>query len=183
MAQAEIVLSQDGPTLELAIAVWLDAKAKKSGSWKTATAYKNALENFRQALWSSRLELDSDPRKVAIVAQAWASQRVGGRGGTATDVAPATFNQRLAIVSSFYAFGLRRGLLAIRENPIAQVERRTVQSYAAALPLDAQTARERLARIDRGTLLGLRDYALLTPRLRLALVSSPAPLVPSEIVT
>src|SRR5258705_15366 len=114
--QAEIVGSEDRPTLELAIAGWLDAKANKSGDREAAPADRSTLANFRQSLWDMGMELDSDPRKVAISAQSWASLRAPGWGGGA-NVAPATFNQRLAIVSSFYTFGIRRGLLS-GVNPI-----------------------------------------------------------------
>jgi integrase len=143
--------------LALAIAAWLDTKAKRSGSAKTACAYATTLASFRAACQGVGLDLDAgDIRTLALVAQGWAGRtKMDGR-----PVTPATFNQRLAIVSSFYTFSRRRGLLT-SENPAALVDRRPVQSYAAAVPLDASTVAERLSVIDRATLAGLRDYALL----------------------
>jgi integrase len=99
-------------------------------------------------LQTGRLDLDSDPRAVALAAQGWA-----GQGAPA----PATFNQRLAILSSFYSFARKRGLLAV-ENPIGLVERRPVQAYATA---SVPNVRSALASIDRSDLAGLRDYAIL----------------------
>jgi len=64
------------------------------------------------------------------------------------------------IISSLYSYGEKRRLLP--GNPIRLVERRAVQGYAAAVPLDATAVRERLEAIDRSTLVGRRDYALLT---------------------
>jgi hypothetical protein len=78
-------------------------------------AYTHALRSFRGMLQGYGLDLVSQPREVALMAQAWASRRVDGRD----DVAPTTFNQRLAILSSFYAFGIRRGLL-VGENPTSR---------------------------------------------------------------
>ena len=66
----------------------------------------------------------------------------------------------MRIISSLYSYGEKRRLLP--GNPIRLVERRAVQGYAAAVPLDATAVRERLEAIDRSTLVGRRDYALLT---------------------
>jgi len=137
--------------LDLAIAAWLDAKVKRTGSAKTATAYAATLIAFRTTLGDHGLDLDGDAALVALVAQGWA-----GHG----DPAPATFNQKLAILSSFYSYVLRRDLLK-GSNPISRVDRRPVQGYAGAIPLPYLEVRARLAAIDRATLVGKRDYALL----------------------
>ena len=145
--------------LELAISAWLDAKSNRSKSIKTATAYRTTLGQFRAALAQLGHELDSDPRAVSLVAQAWAGQRDPASRHTG-DVSPATYNQRLAILSSFYVFARRRGLLD-GDNPIALVERRRVEAYASALPLDEREVQRQLKAIDRTTLAGARDYAML----------------------
>lgn len=137
--------------IALAIAAWLDAKAKRTGSVKTATAYATTIAAFRALLRDHGLDLDGNPALVALVAQGWA-----GRG----DPASATFNQKLAILSSFYSYALKRDLLK-GGNPISRVERRPVQGYAGAIPLPYLEVRARLAAIDRATLVGKRDYALL----------------------
>ncbi|MDQ6905205.1 MAG: tyrosine-type recombinase/integrase [Chloroflexota bacterium] len=139
------------PPLDIAIAAWLDAKAKRTGSAKTATAYAATIAAFRALLRDHGLDLDGDPALVALVAQGWASHG---------DPAPATFNQKLAILSSFYSYALRRDLL-IGSNPIGRVDRRPVQGYAGAIPLPYLEVKARLAAIDRTALIGKRDYALL----------------------
>ncbi len=142
--------------LDLAIAAWLDAKANKSGSGKTLTAYRDTLADFRAALLSTGFDLDADPRAVSLTAQAWAGGSKVGR-----DVSPATFNQRLAVVSSFYAYARRTELLT-GVNPIERIERRTTQAYASAVPLSAADVKRKLAAIDRSDVVGQRDYALLS---------------------
>lgn len=138
------------PNLDLAIAAWLDAKTNRSGSAKTARAYTDTIHGFRAALQAAGLDLDSDIQAIAFAAQGWAGQG---------DVAPATYNQRLGILSSFYAFAIKRGILV--GNPIAMVDRRVVDMYANAKSLDVEDLRHNLARIDRSDLAGQRDYALL----------------------
>jgi integrase len=142
--------------VDLALAAWLDAKANRTGSVRTAGTYRGLMGSFRNLLLDRGLDLDADPALVALLAQAWA-----GRG----DPAPATHNQRLAVLSSFYTYARRRGLLAI-DNPIERVDRRPVQGYAGARPLPYLEIRARLAVIDRLTLAGKRDYALLAVALQ-----------------
>lgn len=101
-------------------------------------------------LHAARLDLDSDPAAVALAAQRWC-----GHG----DPSPATYNQRRAILGSFYTYGIRQHLLTT--NPLARVERRAVDAYGSAQPLDRADLAARLAAIDRTTLPGARDYALL----------------------
>lgn len=148
-------------TLDQMIALWFDAKTKRTRSRETARAYHARMAEFRAVLQQAGLDLDSDPRRVAALAQGWAdhTQRVD-RDGTPLPVAPATYNQRLAILSSFYAFARKHGYLAA-ENPIALVERRPIQGYAGAIPLDPAMVRRRMKAIDRAELGGMRDYALL----------------------
>lgn len=133
------------------IRVWIAAKAGRTGSIKTQRAYEATLASFRATLQLADLDLDSEDRAVALVAQAWAG---------ASEPAPATFNQRLAIVSSFYSFVEKRDLLATN-NPIRMVDRRPVQAYAQAESINLVTLQQNLQAIDRTTLLGKRDFALL----------------------
>lgn len=139
------------PALDTAIAAWLDTKAGRSGSDRTRRAYTDALTDFRTLLRRAGQDLDGPAELVALAAQGWA-----GHG----QPAPATYNQRLAILSSFYQFAQVRGLLEVA-NPIARVERRPVQAYADARALDAGDVRNRLAELDRSSVEGLRDYAVL----------------------
>ena len=163
MAQAQaLILSTGGPSLALAIAAWLDSKGKRSNSAKTRRAYGDTLASFRGACQAVGLDLDDrEGRVLSLVLQGWAgAARPDGR-----PVTPATYNQRLAIVSSFYTFARRRELLDM-DNPAAKVDRRPVQSYAAAVPLDASTVAAHLQAIDTATPAGLRDYALLAVALQ-----------------
>jgi integrase len=145
------LVSPGGSPIDLAIAAWLDSKSGRSGSIHTERIYRRTLADFRRELDRAGLDLDSSPRTIALAAQGWA-----GRGTPA----PATFNRRLAVLSSFYTFARKRGLLT-GENPIGLVERRSVQGYAGIEALSPADVRQRLAAIDRSTLDGLRDYALL----------------------
>jgi len=137
---------------ELAIAAWLAEKAELSHSRETQRAYDAMLGRFRQSLAIAGLDLDANHQQVALVAQAFAA---AGR------VKAATHNRRLAILSSFYTHAIIRGLLD-PPNPIDIVRRRRMQPYRAARALDAAFVRRGLAAIDRTTLTGMRDYALLS---------------------
>jgi integrase/recombinase XerC len=150
----EIIVSQLNSKLDLAVAAWLDAKAKRSGSKRTAKTYASLIQEFRNTLRSANLDLDSDVTVVALIAQGWA-----GKGETGLGVGAATFNQRLAVLSSFYTYAKKQRLLM--ENPLDQLERRPVQSYGKAAPLDLVELKQKLALLDRTTLEGKRDYALL----------------------
>ena len=146
------------PPIELAIAAWLDAKSKRSGSTKTARAYQDTITDFRAILISGGLDLDSDPRPIALTAQAYAGSR---KSGSSRDVSASTYNQRLAIISSFYTHSRKQGLLDI-DNPIARVDRRSAHAYQHAQPLDRHTVAKALRAIDRSSIEGKRDYTLLT---------------------
>jgi integrase len=137
---------------ELAIAAWLAEKAELSQSLETRRAYAAMLERFRQTLALAELDLDASYQQVALVAQAFAA---AGR------VRAATHNRRLAILSSFYTHAIERGLLD-PPNPIDTLRRRRVQPYRAARALDTDVVRRGLNAIDRATLAGARDYALLS---------------------
>ena len=161
-SMALVPTANDEPSIELARAAWLHEKRGRSDSAKTERAYADTFDSFRDALHAAGLEVDTpDPRKVALVAQGWAA---APRARDGRPVASATVNQRLAILSSFYTFARRRGLLALGAHPLEDVQRRPVQDYAGARPLEYARVAERLAAIDRrdGNLAGKRDYALLS---------------------
>jgi site-specific recombinase XerD len=80
------------------------------------------------------------------------------------DIKPATKNQRLAILSSFYEYA--KGKKLLKHNPIDDVERSKVQAYAGARALDLEMIQDGMARIDRETQQGKRDYALLATLLQ-----------------
>lgn len=149
------VIVGGGNTLEYTIALWYDAKAKRSGSARTAETYRATMQRFRWELQRAGLDLDGDPVAVATAAQGWAGLPWDSR----RTVGPATFNQRLAVLSSFFSFALKRGV--VKANPVALVERRVVHAYAGARAIDADTVADRLAAIDRSGPAGLRDWCIL----------------------
>jgi integrase len=159
---AEIVRVERDP-VALAIAAWLDSKHGRSGSTRTRDAYAATLADFRAALGKVGLALDADSAAVALAAQGWAKGSKRERVPKPTTVA-----HRLAVVSSFYAFVLRRRLLPLTENPMDLVERPQVESYAEAQALDAAAVRRCLSPLKAEAAseglasdLAARDLALL----------------------
>jgi site-specific recombinase XerD len=148
--QAHYILS-----LDACIAAWVKNKSERTGSAKTKRAYQNTINGFRARLQSARpipLDLDSDDtRAIRLAAESFAA----GNG-----VSSATFNQRLAILSSFYTYAIKQEVLD--KNPMKLIDRRPVDAKDAALPMGESEIAEALTSIDRSTLEGLRDYALLS---------------------
>lgn len=145
-------------TIDQLRAAWLDAKFKKSRSEKTRRAYADTFDQFRATLQQFSLDLDSEETRISLIAQGWAGQR-GPNATREGDVAPTTINQRLAIISSFYDYARR--IRALPGNPIEMVERAKVQDYANAEAKEPDEIEAILNSIDRHTLGGKRDYALL----------------------
>ena len=77
-----------------------------------------------------------------------------------TLVAESTRDQRLAILSSFYQYADTRRKVPF-SNPITMIERSPIEVYAGAIALSEEHVQAALAAIDRSTLLGSRNYALL----------------------
>jgi site-specific recombinase XerD len=141
-------------TLDQSIRAWLDEK--RADSVRTANAYEDTLNGFRETLQSVGLDLDSEPALVAPLAQGWArSSKREGVTVTAT-----TFNQRRSIVSSFYKYAITYEVLEY--NPMERVRRQKLGKKDAAHHLASSTIKVGLAKIDRSTPEGLRNYALLS---------------------
>ena len=141
-------------TIDQAITAWLDEK--RADSERTAGAYEETLSAFRDMLQSAGLDLDSEPALIAPLAQGWC--RSSKRDGV--QVTATTFNQRRSILSSWYKYAITYEVLAY--NPMERVKRQRLGKKDAARPLASSTVKEGLARIDRRTPEGLRDYALLS---------------------
>ena len=135
---------------------WAQAKQRITGSDVTRDAYLQVLTAFRAALHAEGLELNSDVRAIALFAPQWASRmvRVGKK-----QLAANSYNRRLSIVSSFYAYAIKHDLLA--DNPMTRIERAKVDPYADAMPIDAEVLKRQLYAIPTTSLLGKRDLALL----------------------
>jgi integrase len=168
-----------------AVAEWLTQK-KTTGSERTAKEYARTMESFRQFLGAdldvlpitaqSEQEVSRHAIDIARIASLWANTRVPARlkkdGETPSQrfdpgapVSSSMYNQRLAILSSFYAFIQEVYKLAI-PNPIKDVKRRKVQAYKAADPIPPDEVEQGLDGIDRSTAEGMRDYAILAVALQ-----------------
>lgn len=142
-------------SLDQCITAWLDAKKGRSGSEKTYIAYRDTLTEFRAVLRNVGRDLDADASIVAPLAQGWAN--ISKREGET--VTAATYNQRLAVLSSFYRYAMKHEVLA--DNPITRVDRH-VGPKNAAHPIDPSGVKSGLTQIDRSTVEGKRDYAILS---------------------
>jgi integrase len=154
----QIVPSYDSGQMDIetCIQAWIAEKVRLSGSAKTEKAYRTTLMDFRMTLWSAQLDFHFGPGLVAPLAQGWANSSKVGRTITWT-----TFNQRLAILSSFYEYAIRHEVLP--HNPIDRVKRaKRGDRKNRAFKLSEQAVSEGLAKIERETHEGKRDYALLT---------------------
>lgn len=147
-------------TLDKAIVEWLAQKETRTGSHKTRKAYEDTMQQFRAFLAQGQLDLLDNPIGVARIATLWANMRTDTTRRPEQDVSPSTYNQRLAILSSFYTFLHEVYHLDI-PNPIESIKKRPVQAYAAALPIAPETVGQGMERIERHTKQGMRDYALL----------------------
>ena len=124
-----------------------------------ADPYTDTIQQFRALLHNQGLDLGSELGRVALLAQAFAGHSARGK-----QVAPATYNQRLAILSSLYRYAHKQGPtspLFLPHNPIEALDRARVQQYASAHALTDDIIVEALASIDQATLSGQRNYALL----------------------
>ncbi|GHO89526.1 tyrosine-type recombinase/integrase [Dictyobacter formicarum] len=145
--------------IALFIEEWLLDKYALTQSKCTEATYRDIVLSLRQHLQERELDLDSAAEEVALVIPLWASLRASGskRQGS---VAPSTYNQRIAAVSSFYRWMIERDIYS-GANPAEQLARASVQKYAHARALNPQHVSMRLRSIDRSTPRGLRDYMLL----------------------
>jgi len=160
VASVAPIASTSDVALDGLAAAWLHEKINRSNSTSTHRTYRTFLIDFRAVLTQQALNLDSDPRLVAPLAQAWAAREVIDKNGTLKPPSAAYHNQRLAALASFYEYAIRRGIL--ERDPIATVSRRPIQDNIAAQPPDFEALRKKLAVIDRSDLAGRRDHALLT---------------------
>jgi len=148
-----------GETIEHLIETWLLYAYPPTSGESTATIYRKLLFSLRAYLQEQSLDLDSPQEQLTQPIQAWAGLRAP-RSKHQGSVAPATYNQRIAAVDSFYTWANRRDSLTW-SNPARALSRTTVQKYAGAQALDVQQVRSQLKAIDRSTPRGQRDFVLL----------------------
>lgn len=165
-------LHVQGNHIDIAISVWLDAKYRRSNSNRTRDLYERILHGFRRQLQSIGLdldpvgnlpqhateeELDSMIAFIAVAAQGYASHSEH----EGQQIAPGTYANRLAILSSFYDLAISRKFMRCA-NPIRGIERPKLQAFKNAVPIDPAIIADRMRRIDRSRPEGKRDYAMLS---------------------
>jgi integrase/recombinase XerD len=143
-----------------ALREWMASLRGRSGSQKTLRGYWDTFTDFARTLASAGFRLDDDTQDVARVAREWSE-----RWGKGKPPSKATIALRLTVVSSFYRFARKRTKFD-KANPIDLLDRPNVAGYEKARPLPFGTVSAALAKIDRSTPQGARDYALLLLGLR-----------------
>src|SRR5438874_2451728 len=112
MTQELSIYTSHTYTVDEMVQVWLHEMLNKSGSQRTYDTYENYMTSFRAVLHKQHLDLTSpDVVTLATLAQGWAAYSVTGR-----TIASATYNLRIATISSFYEFAKKRRWL--KENPL-----------------------------------------------------------------
>jgi integrase len=138
------------PSLDKQVSLWLQSRGGR-----TRELYEDKIAEFRELLHSNGLDLDSGGENaIASLCKQWASQVI-----EIQEISASTYNLRCSIVSSFYVYARKQRWT--RTNPIELVERREDKRPNAAQPLDLEIVKNNLRLIDRSTLRGKRDYALL----------------------
>ena len=127
-----------------AFSAWLNTRAGN-----TSRAYRQA--------WASLIERSGkSPEEIETMDVAGWVEWMKSAG-----LNPATMNQRLAGISSFYRFMAGSSRQPV-ENPAAgQALRQKIFRWQGARYLDAQAVRDLLTGIDRESARGTRDYALI----------------------
>ncbi len=113
---AETALTSAHLTIDSAVAEWL-AQKETIGSKRTRAEYEVTMRRFRALLAQGGLDLLSNPIDIARIAALWANMRGSLSRRPGQDVSPAMYNQRLAILSSFYTFLQDTYKLEIRSRP------------------------------------------------------------------
>jgi len=170
LTQPEVPRCQDGSPIEELILNFVKEKAARSQGQKTAKAYFDTVTAFRAYLQKRGYDLVMYTReeegwneytfirsKIADCASEFA---IRSKKPGKTLVAESTRDQRLAILSSFYQYADIRRKVPF-SNPITMIERSPLEAYAGAVALSEDHVQAALARIDRSTLTGLRNYTLL----------------------
>ena len=157
--------------IDLAISVWLDSKHNKSGSERTLDQYRKTLTKFRALLQSVGRDLDpytnitgemtEETKQNACDEITLAAQGFAHLSETGKTISRSTYNNRLAILSSFYTFANKRRFFRCG-NPIKDIERAKHQEYKNVVPLPESEVASKMKAIDRSTLIGARDYAMLS---------------------
>jgi site-specific recombinase XerD len=146
-------------TLSGVVDAWLFYSYPYASSESTPNIYRKILTSLRVYLRSQGLDLNSPQNQLTPQIQTWANLRTSGSKWQG-EVAPATYNQRIAAINGFYIWAAQSGIYT-DANPVEQFGRQAVRKYAGSSALDVEQVRHRLQKIDCSTTRGLRDYILL----------------------
>jgi site-specific recombinase XerD len=161
----EVTSIVESTQLDLWIMGWLHEKGTKTNSKKTVKAYRDTIDKFRLMLKQANLDLDSISsdeygagltmrQALRLKAQEFSSYSERG-----VQVKPATVEQRLAVLSSFYEYAVRQEYLLL--NPIKMIDRPKVPDYQTSKALTQEQTLQGLESIDREMPRGKRDYAII----------------------
>lgn len=156
--------------------LWIDAVYRRANSTNSRRVYGNVLRRFQVMLAVAGKWLDPDKNATDATAEAREQavhelERAVQGFCSITEEAPhkqvatSTYNQRIAILSSFYSFAIKQGYFQC-DNPFYFLERRkTVNDYDVGYykcdPIPFDYVQASMKAIDRSTNSGKRDYALL----------------------
>jgi integrase/recombinase XerD len=160
----------DTAYIDAAIAAWLIAKGGISGSKDTPTNYKRSITDFRAWLIDRDQELDLELWASRDDKVAWRRANAQFLSEVETFAAflkrkegracPGTRAAKISAIRSFYEFAIDRGFFGDYPNPAAKAQLPNVEGNKIR-PLDPGIIRDGMGGIDRTTLAGLRDYAVL----------------------
>lgn len=145
------------PPMHEAIEEWLQNVARRSG--RTRHAYQTTLQQYRTACQHEGLDLDSietpeERAELKRIALAFMSYSARGK-----QVSAATVNNRLAILSSFYGYGMLEEWFDY--NPIAHIRREKVSENKSVQVLSTERIARVFAHMDYRRPEDCRDSALL----------------------
>lgn len=159
------------PTLDQQVAAWLHTKKQRSMSKHTLICYSRQMQSFRGVLQQAGLDLDGDPGLIAVLAEGWASRPIFNdlyhsvasikryKKIESQTMSAGTFNNRISSISSFYEFAIVHDWFT--RNPMKKIDARPGSGQGYAHHMEASDIQRCLQRIDRSSLVGKRDFAIL----------------------
>lgn len=141
------------------VETWLLHNYPPTSGESTAHIYRKLFFSLRVYLQAQGLDLDCSGNQLTQLIQTWASLRTPNSRHQG-QVAPATYNQRIAAINSFYSW-VNKQQIASWPNPTETLSRSATQKYTGAHALDVQQVRAQLKKIDLSSPRGQRDYVLL----------------------
>lgn len=168
----DIITEERTTRIDAAIKAWLAAKRRRSDSVATEGAYRRAITAFRARLRAQGKDLDlahwadrhDEDTWGAMLAEFTAEVEDFADHFTydpSLHTANSTYAARISALRSFYKFALARRHFVRYPNPIDDIERPATPAYSKVKALDPRDIAVAMQAIDRTTLQGKRDYALL----------------------